>query len=169
MRPQSGLIAGAVLAAALLLGACGGSSGSAGSPGSGPASAAPAAGNVDGSAPPTVAAPAQLDAQSTTAHDQPIVYPKAKPAQVSSTIVQLEPGQETGWHKNNVPTYIYVMEGTLTVEYDAGVTKEFPEGTAFVQATRVFHNGKNTGSGTLRFLEVHLGAKGVADTVVRKQ
>ena len=71
-----------------------------------------------------------LEAQALTVLDQPITYPKKKPAQVSSYIIQLEPGQETGWHRHKVPLYVYVLEGTVTVEYDAGVTKEFTAGTA---------------------------------------
>ena len=108
-----------------------------------------------------------LDAQQLTVLDQQIAYPKKKPAQVTSEIISLEPGQETGWHKATTPTYSYVLDGTLTVEYDAGVTKEFPAGTAFMQAQGVFYDGMNKGDQSLHVLVVHLGAKGVKNTVKR--
>ena len=108
-----------------------------------------------------------LEQQTTTVLDQPLVYPKGHPAQVSSTIVELQPGQATGWHKHNVPLYVYILEGTLTVEYDAGVTKEYPEGTAFMEATKVFHNGINKGSSVVRVLCVFMGAEGLTNTVKR--
>jgi len=109
-----------------------------------------------------------LDAQQLTVLDQQIVYPKKKKsAQVSSYIVTLEPGQETGWHRHRTPMYAYVMEGTITVEYDAGVTKEFPQGTALMQAEDVWHNGTNMGDSTVRMLTVFMGANGAKNTVER--
>jgi quercetin dioxygenase-like cupin family protein len=141
---------------ALLLAGCGGG-------GEEPAATAAASGSA--------AAPAGtevlLDAVGVTVLDQPISYPKKKPAQVSSSIITIEPGQETGWHRHNVPMFGYVMEGTLTVEYDAGVTKEFTTGTALMEAQGVFHNGLNRGEDPVRVLVVYMGAKGAKNVVQR--
>jgi quercetin dioxygenase-like cupin family protein len=63
--------------------------------------------------------------------------------------------------------YAYILEGTLTVEYDAGVTKEYPAGTALMEAQGVFHNGTNKGDSTVRVLVVNMGAKGVKNSVER--
>jgi quercetin dioxygenase-like cupin family protein len=147
-----------VLAGSLLLAGCGGSDAPTTS-GTSSAGASPAA--------PPGAVEQLLDAQQLTVLDQPIAYPKKKPAQVSSSIVTLEPGQETGWHKQKVPTYEYVLEGTLTVEYDAGVTKDFPAGTALMEAVGVFSNGTNKGDAAVRVLTVQMGAEGVKSTVPR--
>ena len=159
---RSAIVAGvaAVLLAATTLAACGGSSDG--------TSATPAAtgGSAVGA---EVGAGAEtlLEAQALTVLDQPIAYPKKKAAQVSSSIVQLEPGQETGWHKHNVPLYAYVLEGAVTVEYDAGVVKVYPAGTALMEAQGVWHNGTNQGDTVVRILTVYLGAKGVKNTVER--
>ncbi len=108
-----------------------------------------------------------LDAQQLTVLDQPIKYPKKVPAQVSSSIIQLEPGQETGWHRHRVPMYAYIMEGSISVEYDAGVTKEFLAGTAFMEAEDVWHNGTNMGEDPVRILVVYMGAEGKKNSVER--
>jgi quercetin dioxygenase-like cupin family protein len=108
-----------------------------------------------------------LAKQQLTVLDQPIAYPTKKPAQVSSEIISLEPGQETGWQKHKAPMFAYVLEGTLTVEYDAGVVKEFPAGTALMDAQNVWHNGTNKGDTPVRVLEVNMGAKGVKNTIDR--
>ncbi len=108
-----------------------------------------------------------LEAQELTALDQQIAYPKKTPAQVSSYIVQLEPGQETGWHRHRVPVYVYILEGTVTFEYDAGVTKEYQAGTAFMQAEDIWHNGTNAGDSPVRMLTVYFGAEGKKNTVER--
>ena len=82
-----------------------------------------------------------LDAQQLTVLDQAVAYPKKTPAQVTERrSPSSSPGQETGWHKHKVPLFVYVLEGTVTVEYDAGVTKEFPAGTAYLEAQDVWHN-----------------------------
>lgn len=147
--------AAAALASVMLVSACGGSTSDAAVSAAVSSSAGGAASKV------------LLDAQSGTVLDQRITYPKNKPAQISSSIVELEPGQETGWHKHRTPMYVYVLEGTVTVEYDAGVTKEYPAGTAIIEAVDVWHNGTNKGTDPVRMLVVNLGAKGVKNTVER--
>ena len=139
----------------VLLAGCGG--------GSDAAATNPAASGSAGSAGNQVL----LDKQQLTILDQPINYPKKKPAQISSSIVLLEPGQETGWHRHGTPMYAYILEGTLSVEYDAGVTKEYPAGTALMEAQGVFHNGTNKGDAPVRVLVVNMGAKGVKNSVER--
>ena len=155
-RSSLSLAAGA-LALVMVLAGCGG-----GSDEEAAASAAPA-----GSAAATPGQEVLLDAQQLTVLDQQIVYPKKKPARVSSSIVQLEPGQETGWQKHNTPMFAYVLEGTVSVEYDAGVTKEFSAGTALMEAVDVWYNAVNKGEQPVRILVVSMGAKGAKDTVQR--
>jgi quercetin dioxygenase-like cupin family protein len=151
----TGLLA-SLAAATLVLGACGGSEEPA-APASGSASAVAAAEGRE----------VLLEAQELTTLDQPIAYPKKTPAQVSSYITTLEPGQETGWHRHRVPLYVYVLEGAVTVEYDAGVIKEYAAGSAFMEAEDVWHNGTNAGDDAVRILTVYLGAEGAKNTVER--
>jgi quercetin dioxygenase-like cupin family protein len=146
-----------VAAAALVLGACGGGSEEPAAPASGSASAAAA----------TEGREVLLEAQELTTLDQPISYPKKTPAQVSSYITTLEPGQETGWHRHRVPLFVYVLEGAVSVEYDAGVIKEYPAGSAFMEAEDVWHNGTNAGDDAVRILTVYMGAEGAKNTVER--
>ena len=126
-----------------------------------------ASASATGEAAPVEGAAVLLDAQSLTALDQPIAYPKKGQAQISSEVEVLEPGQESGWRKYRVPAYVHVMEGTLSVEYDAGVVKEFAAGTAFLQARGVWHNISNKGEARAQFLTVMMGAKGTAGMAER--
>jgi quercetin dioxygenase-like cupin family protein len=142
--------------AVLVLGACGG--------GDAPAEQAATA---SGEATAVEGAGVLMDAQSLTALDQPIAYPKKGQAQISSEIEVLEPGQESGWRKYRVPAYVHVLEGTLSVEYDAGVVKEFPAGTSFLQAKGVWHNVSNKADARAQFLTVMMGAKGIAGMAER--
>lgn len=108
-----------------------------------------------------------LEAQELTTLDQPIGYPSKTPAQVTSYITTLEPGQETGWHRHRVPSFIYVLEGGVSVEYDAGVVKDYPAGSAFMEAEDIWHNATNTGEDAVRILTVYMGADGPKNTVER--
>jgi len=147
-------IVAVVLGAALLLSGCGSSSEEAASPS--------ASASATSAEPQTL-----LTAQSTTVLDQAFTYPRNKPAQVSSSIVTLLPGQETGMHKHEAPMYAYVLEGTVTVEYKGGTIKEYPAGTAIMEAIGTWHNGKNLGDVPVRILVVNMGAKGVKNTVAK--
>lgn len=110
-----------------------------------------------------------LDAQAINALDQRITYPKkVKKAEISSEIEVLEPGQETGWRKYRVPVYFYVLEGAISVEYDAGVVKDFAAGTAFVQAQGIWHNISNKGDVRARMLTVTMGVKGTNSRAERE-
>ena len=109
-----------------------------------------------------------LDGQRLTVLDQPLRYPTKGKAQVSSSIIVIEPGQETGWTKNPTPMYVYVLEGALTVEYEGGQVKEYRAGTALLEAIGTWHNSTNAGTEPARILVVSMGAKGVKNTVERR-
>ena len=127
---------------------------------------------VDASASPSASVGASgpvqlLDEQEITILDQRVTYPTKKPARISSDITVLEAGQETGWRRHRVPVYVYVLEGTYTVEYDAAVTRDFPAGSAFLQAVKTDYNGMNKGTEPVRILTIYMGAKGIRDIIER--
>lgn len=88
-------------------------------------------------------------------------YPESAPAKVQSLIVTMEPGEETGWHKHGVPTYGYMLEGELSVDYGSHGKRVYKAGTAFMEAIDAWHDGRNTGTGPARVLVVFMGAEGV--------
>ena len=106
-----------------------------------------------------------LDKAETTILGQPLVYPTELPAQLSSSIITIPPGVETGLHKHDAPMYAYVIEGTLTVTYDGGVIKTYKPGDALIEAVGTPHNGVNAGTTPVKVLVVNVGAESVANTV----
>lgn len=106
-----------------------------------------------------------LDAAERTILDQMIEYPTETPAQVSASIVVLQPGEETGLHRHDAPLVGFVLEGTVTVTYDDGTVKEYPAGSTFVEAIGTAHNGRNDGDGPVKIYAVSIGADGVENTV----
>jgi quercetin dioxygenase-like cupin family protein len=90
-----------------------------------------------------------------------IVYPAAAPAKVTAAVVTLAPGQETGRHTHGMPTFGYVIEGELEVDYGDKGTRLYRAGDAVLEAIGVPHNGRNRGAGPMRILAVFMGAHGL--------
>ncbi|MEM9106300.1 MAG: cupin domain-containing protein [Pseudomonadota bacterium] len=109
-----------------------------------------------------------LDSNKTVV-DQPLVYPSDGTAKVQSVIVTMQPGEQTGSHKHPYPTYGYMLEGELTVEYADGETRVYKQGDAFLEAVDISHNGKNTGTVQMRILVVFMGIDGEVNSRMDKQ
>lgn len=101
---------------------------------------------------------------SKTVLGQAVVYPTGSPAKVTSLIVTMQPGEETGWHKHDVPLFGYMLEGEITVDYEGAGTRVYRKGDSVLEAIGTPHNGRNTGAGPARILAVFMGAVGVPDT-----
>ncbi len=108
-----------------------------------------------------------LDKAMKTILEQTITYPMETPAQVSSVIVRLQPGEETGFHRHDAPLYVYVLSGEVTVDYGDDGVKKYPAGSSFVEAIGTYHNGRNRGDVPVEILTVSIGAEGVENTVLR--
>lgn len=106
-----------------------------------------------------------LDKARKTTLDQDLEYPHDTHAEVSSGIVTIPPGVETGWHRHDTPLVVHVMEGVVTVEYDGGVVKEYGPGDTFVEAIGTKHNGRNLGDVDVVIYTVSIGAEGLQNTV----
>ena len=98
---------------------------------------------------------------SVTDAGEPIVYLNTPSPEISSAIMTIPAGTTTEWMVHPVQGYIYVLEGTLIVEFADGPRKEFKAGQGFPQARSKWHRGRNDGKGVVRFLSVFFGGKDV--------
>ncbi len=96
----------------------------------------------------------------TTSLGQKINYPSFKDDEVTMLKLTIPPGQSTGWHKHEFPVFAYVMKGILTVEFEDGKTRTFPENSSFSEVININHNGSNQGKKDLVLLAIYLGEKG---------
>jgi uncharacterized cupin superfamily protein len=94
------------------------------------------------------------------------------PIFVTGATVELEPGGQTGRQEFRVPTYIYVLEGVLTSEYEAGPigikgTQYHAEGQSLMDNGGVgwWHNFANRSDKPVRYLMLHLGYPGRPDPI----
>lgn len=106
-----------------------------------------------------------LLSSSQTIAGEIIGYPSGTPARITAAIVTFAPGQETGWHTHGVPTFGYILDGELSVDYGSKGTRVYKAGDALLEAIGHPHNGRNTGAVPMRILAVFMGAEGAKTSI----
>jgi quercetin dioxygenase-like cupin family protein len=101
----------------------------------------------------------------TTLTGQKLEYPKNNP-QVKVTMAELPPGAAVGWHEHPNLRYVYVLDGTLTIEMEDGTRREFPAGTIFVEALRTRHRGVNAGATPVKVLFIDHAEAGQSNMIL---
>jgi quercetin dioxygenase-like cupin family protein len=89
---------------------------------------------------------------------QQIVYPQGT-AKITATILELPPGEEVGWNTDTVPSFHYVLEGEVTVDYGDKGLKVFKAGDSLLEVVDYPHHVSNKGSVTMRSLAVFIGTE----------
>jgi quercetin dioxygenase-like cupin family protein len=100
-----------------------------------------------------------------TASSMKLEYAKGGQAEVVSVIGELEPGGRTARHQHPVPVFVYVLEGTITVQADGGPEREYAPGKAFLEDVNHWHQAFNKGTAPAKILVVFLGEEGKPTTV----
>ena len=92
------------------------------------------------------------------------------PLFVTGATVELEPGGQTGRQQFRVPTYIFVIEGQLTTDYQDGPVgikgaQYHAAGQSFMDNGGWWHNHANRSDKPVKYLMLHLGYRGRPDPV----
>jgi quercetin dioxygenase-like cupin family protein len=92
-------------------------------------------------------------------------YPQTdKPEIVTATGI-LAPGGRTALHQHPVPVYVYVLEGSLTIEPEGGQPREYSAGQAFIEDVNHWHQAFNRGDTPTKILIVGVSEEGQPITV----
>jgi hypothetical protein len=92
------------------------------------------------------------------------------PILLTGGTVELEPGGQTGRQQFRVPTYIYVLEGVLVTNYEAGPVgtqgvQYHAAGQSFMDNGGWWHNHMNSSPKPVKYLMIHLGYPGRPDPI----
>ncbi|GAA6134030.1 hypothetical protein NBRC116188_08190 [Oceaniserpentilla sp. 4NH20-0058] len=102
--------------------------------------------------------------QSTTSWDGgAIEYPQGQ-AEITTVKLRFEANDEVPFHCHPVPTFGYVVEGTLKVETKEGKTTILKKGDPAVEVMRTVHKGTPI-DGPVEIIVFYAGAEGVPNTV----
>jgi quercetin dioxygenase-like cupin family protein len=90
------------------------------------------------------------------------------PIVLTGQIVTIEPGGQTGRQRHSVPSYVYVLEGTLTTNSMGGPVgvagvQYHAEGQSYMDAVGVWHNHTNTGQTPVKYLLLLISTPGASD------
>jgi len=96
------------------------------------------------------------------------------PLFVTGSTVELEPGGQTGKEQFRVPTFIYVLDGILTTNYEAGPVgiqgaQYHAAGQSFMDNGGWWHNLTNKSDKSVKSLMLHLGYPGRPDPVQKAE
>jgi quercetin dioxygenase-like cupin family protein len=95
---------------------------------------------------------------------KPIGFPSGR-SEVIGLSIEIQPGGETGWHQHPVPSFAFVVEGTLQVTLRDGRTRRFEAGEAFAEVVGIAHNGRNVGAVPTKLLVLYATTPGGAVTI----
>jgi quercetin dioxygenase-like cupin family protein len=96
---------------------------------------------------------------------QPIECPRGGAAEVTALLVEMAPGEETGWHRHPVPLLGYILAGELTVYQITGEKRVVRAGEVSLESVDVVHNGVNEGAVPCKMIVFVAGIKDVPFTV----
>ncbi len=116
-------------------------------------------------APPAVKA-TTITKATTNTWSKPFNFPTKSP-EVIVSIVDFLPGAAGPTHSNPFPRYIYILEGTLTVDTVEGKTVDFPAGSIILSGQQVV-TARNKGSVPAKLLVIDQTEAGVGNTVAQK-
>ena len=100
----------------------------------------------------------------TTFSGQAIRFPQGETG-FTAAVLEVAPGGQVGRHMHPVPTFVYILDGTLSIEMEGHGTHSFSAGQALAEVTHTWHNGRNLGSAPVRFLVVFAGQKGTPNLI----
>jgi quercetin dioxygenase-like cupin family protein len=87
----------------------------------------------------------------------PIKYPQGQ-AEITSLLIEIAPGGETNWHEHPVPSFGFLLEGTLEVSLADGRKQLMKAGEALTEVIATPHNGRNVGTTPLKLIVFYAGA-----------
>lgn len=83
-------------------------------------------------------------------------------------LVELPPGSAEGRHTHPAELYVYVQEGTISLEHEGKPTASFKAGDVFSVAPGKIHEGINNSQSTAKLTAFFLAEKGKPLSVAAK-
>lgn len=96
---------------------------------------------------------------------QPIEYPRDGTPEVTALLIEMAPGEETGWHQHPVPLLGYLLAGELTVYQISGEKRVVRAGEVSHESVHVIHRGVNEGSVSCKMVVFVIGLEGMPFTI----
>jgi quercetin dioxygenase-like cupin family protein len=91
------------------------------------------------------------------------------PLVLTGQTIEIEPGGQTGRQRHLVPSYVYVLEGTLVTNTESGPigvagVQYHAAGQSYSDPVGVWHNYSNPGPAPVKYLLLLIGTPGLPTT-----
>ena len=93
-----------------------------------------------------------------------IVYPEGQ-AEMTALLIEIAPGESTGWHQHPVPSFAFLLDGTLEITLADGRVKRMQPGEALSEVTGTMHVGRALSKTPVKIVVFYAGSVGKALTV----
>ena len=81
-------------------------------------------------------------------------------------LAEVATGGQVGRHQHPNPLFVYILEGTLTIDMEGHGTDAFHAGEGLAEVVHTWHNGRNLADTPVKFLIVFAAQEGTP-TIIR--
>ena len=93
-----------------------------------------------------------------------IVYPEGQ-AELTALLIEIAPGESTGWHQHPVPSFAFLLDGILEITLTDGRVKRMQPGEALSEVTDTMHIGRALSKTPVKLVVFYAGSVGKALTI----
>lgn len=93
-----------------------------------------------------------------------IVYPEGQ-AEITALLIEIAPGESTGWHQHPVPSFAFLLDGILEITLKDGRVKRMQPGEALSEVTDTMHIGRVLSKTPVKIVVFYAGSVGKALTI----
>ena len=96
-----------------------------------------------------------------------IIYPNGD-SKITALLVEMQPKAKMKMHHHEVPSFGYILEGTIRVQSESGDIKNFSKGDVVIEMINKKHSGINSGDTITKFVVFYMGTKNLKNTIIEE-
>ena len=96
-----------------------------------------------------------------------IFYPKGD-TKITALLVEMQPKSKMKMHHHEVPSFGYILEGTIRVQSESNDIKTFSKGDVVIEMINKKHSGINPGDTITKFVVFYMGTKNLKNTIIEE-
>ena len=96
-----------------------------------------------------------------------IIYPNGD-SKITALLVEMQPKAKMKMHHHEVPSFGYILEGTIRVQSESGDVKNFSKGDVVIEMINKKHSGINSGDTITKFVVFYMGAENLKNTIIEE-
>jgi quercetin dioxygenase-like cupin family protein len=94
-----------------------------------------------------------------------IIYPKGD-TKITALLVEMQPQAQMKMHHHEVPSFGYILEGSILVKSETGDIKTFSKGDVVIEMVNKKHSGVNPGNTVTKFIVFYMGVEDLKNTII---